>query len=365
MSQISVSGSGGGGGSAVLTIHGNTGIATPVAGVINLVTANITPIFAASGNTVTLDFGSSFGLGTGATASGSNSIGLGASSTSSGSSSIAIGQSSGASDRNSIAIGHAANCTIDNAICLGTSSSASNSGGIAIGNSAGTSGGINSIAIGVSATTLGASSIAIGAVSSCLNQDNISIGNSANSSSDYAIAIGSVCHALAAGAIAMGRLSSATGANSIAIGNSVTDGGVANSILIGNSSATSTHITGIFGSTVTGSAVLCDATGLLGTVVSSERYKENIQDWNEQDNKILRLSVKKFNYKSDATKTTQYGLIAEQVEKIMPNLVVYGKDNQLESVKYHELPIFLLDIIQSQDATIQDLLSRIEKLEAK
>jgi hypothetical protein len=221
-------------------------------------------------------------------------------------------------------------------ICLGFGSIANGGASTAIGFQ-NTSSSTNSIAIGTQCVASGASSTAIGQDSQSTNTNGIAIG------------VGATC----------------TGANSICIGADTGDGGNSNLISIGNSSATQTFITGIFGSTVSGSAVLCASDGMLGTVVSSERYKENIKPWQDDDNKLLRLSIKKFNYKSDTTKTTQYGLIAEEVEQIMPNLIVYGKDNRIESVKYHELPIFLLDIIQSQDALIQGLIDRLTKLEAK
>jgi trimeric autotransporter adhesin len=107
-------------------------------------------------------------------------------------------------------------------------------------------------------------------------------------------------------------------------------------------------IAGIAGVTVANSAaVLIDTTtGQLGTVISSERYKENIHDMGSDSHKILTLRPVSFSYKSDPKKQKRHGLIAEEVEKIMPNLVSYNKEGLPETVQYHELCTFLLNEIQ-------------------
>ena len=60
-----------------------------------------------------------------------------------------------------------------------------------------------------------------------------------------------------------------------------------------------------------------------------------------------------FNYKSDESKIKKYGLIAEVVEKIMPDLVAYDVDGQVETVKYLDLPVLLLNEIQKLSARIK------------
>lgn len=112
-------------------------------------------------------------------------------------------------------------------------------------------------------------------------------------------------------------------------------------------------IAGITGSTVTGTAVLCATDGQLGTVVSSLRYKDNIKSIDE-DVSVLNLSPVQFNYKTDKDKTKQYGLIAEDVDENFPYLCFYNIEGSPESVKYHELPVFLLKEIQRlNDRVIQ------------
>ena len=113
-------------------------------------------------------------------------------------------------------------------------------------------------------------------------------------------------------------------------------------------------ISGITGATVTGTAVLCSTTGQLGTIVSSERYKENISDMPEQTS-ILNLRPVQFSYKKDQLHSRQFGLIAEEVHASFPYLCLYNDEGLPESVKYHELPIFLLKEIQKLNQKIHNL----------
>ncbi len=128
--------------------------------------------------------------------------------------------------------------------------------------------------------------------------------------------------------------------------------GESGAINIGNSVIhNKCRIQGINGVTVTGTAVLCATDGQLGTVVSSERYKENIQDI-PSNISIMDLRPVKFNYKT--FKETSYGLIAEEVDKNFPYLCFY-KEGKPESVKYHELCIFLLAELQRMEKRIKNL----------
>lgn len=104
-------------------------------------------------------------------------------------------------------------------------------------------------------------------------------------------------------------------------------------------------------------AVLVDSAGQLGTVSSSIRFKENVKDMGDVSSAILKLRPVTFNYKSHDVKSIQYGLIAEEVEKVIPRLVVYD-EGRPSSVKYQDLPALLLN-------EIQKLNKRIEQLEKK
>lgn len=99
-------------------------------------------------------------------------------------------------------------------------------------------------------------------------------------------------------------------------------------------------------------AVLIDSAGQLGTVSSSIRYKKDIRDIQGTD-AIYKLRPVQFKYKQDDREA--WGLIAEEVEQIIPALVVRNAEGEIESVKYHDLPLLLL-------AEIQKLRQEIEAL---
>ncbi len=121
----------------------------------------------------------------------------------------------------------------------------------------------------------------------------------------------------------------------------------------GDQQVSTCFIAGGFGVTVTGSALLMSSTGQIGTVVSSERFKDNIEDISDETS-ILNLRPVEFTYKSNGEKA--YGLIAEEVNESFPDLCVYDKEGKPAAIKYHEMPALLLK-------EIQRLNKRIEKLE--
>lgn len=160
-----------------------------------------------------------------------------------------------------------------------------------------------------------------------------------------------------------------SGSYNIEIGNQGTSTD-SNVIRIGTSGQQmSTYIAGINNSGITGgSAVLVDpVTGQLGVLLSSERFKEDIHTMDSASNALMKLRPVTFRYKqqTDAgARGLQYGLIAEEVAKVYPDLVVYGRNGEVESVQYHELPALLLNELQKQHQTIEKLEERIAALEA-
>src|ERR1035441_77799 len=127
--------------------------------------------------------------------------------------------------------------------------------------------------------------------------------------------------------------------------------------------------------------VMIDSNGQLGTVSSSRRYKEDIQDMGEASSGLLRLRPVTFRYKkpfADGSKPIQYGLIAEEVAEVYPDLVARSADGQLETVKYQVLDSMLLNEVQRQQLEIgtereqirglerqnEDLQKRLARLEA-
>jgi hypothetical protein len=121
--------------------------------------------------------------------------------------------------------------------------------------------------------------------------------------------------------------------------------------------------------------VLIDSNGQLGTVSSSRRYKEDIHDMGVATDGLLRLRPVTFRYKkpyADGTKPIQYGLIAEEVEEVYPDLVVRGKDGQVETVQYYKLDAMLLNEVQklakaraADQSRIADLQAQTERLQSQ
>jgi len=146
--------------------------------------------------------------------------------------------------------------------------------------------------------------------------------------------------------------------NNILIGNAGVslDSGV---IRIGtNATHTTCYIQGIRGVTTVGAAipVLVDTNGQLGTISSSRRYKDNIRSIDASvAEKILALNPVEFNYKSKPATERECGLIAEEVEQLVPELVVHNQDGEVETVRYHMLPVMLLHVIKQQEQRIAAL----------
>ena len=133
---------------------------------------------------------------------------------------------------------------------------------------------------------------------------------------------------------------------------------------------TSAFIAGIYG-TMTGLAglpVVVDANGQLGTVSSSRRFKEDIQDMGDASDGLLQLRPVTFRYKKsyeDGSKPVQYGLIAEEVAEVYPDLVARNANGQIETIRYQLLTPMLLNELQKQRATITAQSAQIRSLEER
>jgi hypothetical protein len=109
-----------------------------------------------------------------------------------------------------------------------------------------------------------------------------------------------------------------------------------------------TYIAGIYGTSVTGNAVVVSSTGQLGVTVSSERFKTAIAPMGSGTVKLKQLRPVSFKLKSDSTGTLQYGLIAEEVAKVYPELVIRDRTGRIDGVRYDELAPMLLNEVQQQ-----------------
>jgi hypothetical protein len=111
--------------------------------------------------------------------------------------------------------------------------------------------------------------------------------------------------------------------------------------------------------------VLIDSNGQLGTTNSSRRYKEDIQDMGDASSGLMRLRPVTFRYQksfADGSKPIQYGLIAEEVAEVYPDLVAHSADGQIETVKYQVLDSMLLNEVQRQHGVIGSQQDQIQRL---
>jgi hypothetical protein len=159
------------------------------------------------------------------------------------------------------------------------------------------------------------------------------------------------CYANTTGSsnIALGNgagLSLTTGSYNIDIGNAGV-AGEANTIRLGNAGTqTNTYIAGIYGVTASrGVGVFIDSNGHLGTTTSSARFKDEIKPMENASEAILALQPVTFRYKAelDPEGIPQFGLIAEQVEKVNPDLVARDEQGKPYTVRYEAVNAMLLN----------------------
>jgi Chaperone of endosialidase len=151
---------------------------------------------------------------------------------------------------------------------------------------------------------------------------------------------------------------STTGSNNVYIG--VGMQGVA-----GESNAC--YVASIFGQTsASGAAVSINSSGKLGTMTSSRRFKDGIKPMDKSSEAVFALNPVTFHYKKeiDATGTSQFGLVAEEVEKVNPDLVVRDKEGKPYSVRYDQVNTMLLNEFLKEHRTVQELKSNAVKQEA-
>jgi len=153
-----------------------------------------------------------------------------------------------------------------------------------------------------------------------------------------------------------------TASNVICIGSAGAD--VDSTTWIGN-------VYGVITQNGTTAPVIVSADGQLGTVASSERFKKDITSMDKASDAILSLRPVTFHYKTDITDTPQFGLIAEEVAKVNPALVLPDKEGKPYTVRYEAVNAMLLNEflkdhkkVEEQQATIAQLKSNAAKQEA-
>jgi hypothetical protein len=161
------------------------------------------------------------------------------------------------------------------------------------------------------------------------------------------------------------------GSSNIYIGNQ----GVAEesfTIRIGSNNQAFTFIAGISGTPVVGDTVVVNADGQLGTEMSAARFKKEIRPMAKTSEAILALKPVSFQYKSDSKVTQRFGLIAEDVAKVNPDLVVRDRKGEIYSVRYEAVNAMLLNEflkehqkVQKLEAALKTLSERLKEQDAK
>jgi len=153
-----------------------------------------------------------------------------------------------------------------------------------------------------------------------------------------------------------------TASNVICIGANVMGDDVSGSCFIGNIRGKQTQNADAI-------PVLIDSAGQLGTISSSARFKKEIEPMNKASESILALKPVTFHYKSDKRDTPQFGLIAEEVAKVNPDLVVHDRNGEIYTVRYDAVNAMLLNEFlkehrknQEQEATIAKQQKQIDAL---
>jgi hypothetical protein len=148
-----------------------------------------------------------------------------------------------------------------------------------------------------------------------------------------------------------------TASNVICIGSGVAGANVSNSCYIGS----------VFGQTSSGgAAVFISSNGKLGTSTSSRRFKEEIKPMERLSEALFALKPVTFHYKNeiDPAGTPQFGLVAEEVEKVNRDLIVRDREGKPYTVRYDAVNAMLLNEFLKEHRTVQELKQEIAALTA-
>ena len=181
-------------------------------------------------------------------------------------------------------------------------------------------------------------------------------------------------------AVGLSALGNTTGQGNIGVGafagNNLTTGdfnidifatgvaGESNTIRIGGLTQTATYITGISGAVVPGGVtVIVDADGHLGTAVSSQRFKDGIKAMDKASEAILALKPVTFRYKHelDPKGIPQFGLVAEDVAQVHPDLVARDAKGEVYTVRYEAVNAMLLNEFLKEHCKVEKLEATVTK----
>jgi hypothetical protein len=155
-----------------------------------------------------------------------------------------------------------------------------------------------------------------------------------------------------------------TESNTIRVGNVV---GFTDIYGFSHGAHTAAFVAGVSGTAVVGDTVVVDANGQLGTATSSARFKKDIKPIDKASEAVLALKPVTFRYKQeiDSKGTPQFGLVAEDVEKVNPDLVVRDAQGKVYSVRYEAVNAMLLNEFLKAHRQIEEQDKRIDQLTAQ
>ncbi len=207
--------------------------------------------------------------------------------------------------------------------------------------------GNNNVAAGYDAlgtNTIGTGNAAVGYEAMHVNKsgaDNSAVGTKA------LFALTSGGHNVALGFEA--GLNLKTGSNDIDIGSPGGTSSESGAIRIGTlGTHTTAYLQGVYGVGTSATPVFVDSSGQLTAPLSSERFKTDVVTMGEATQKLGELRPVTFHYKTDANGTTQYGLVAEEVAQVYPELVIRGPEGRVDGVRYDQLAPMLLNEVQKE-----------------
>jgi hypothetical protein len=256
------------------------------------------------------------------------------------------------------------------------------------------SGALSSNTVGSSNTAVGSAALrsSTGATSQSTAVGFAALENAVNANDAFGYkALNSVTSGVSNVAVGARALFHNTGGDNIALGNgagfNLTTGGgnidIGNSgvagddgtIRIGNADTSATFIAGIRGTTTANNdaiAVVIDSAGQLGTLSSSARFKTEIKPMDKSSEALLALKPVTFHYKNDSKGIPQFGLIAEEVAKVNPDLVVRDKDGEVYTVRYDAVNAMLLNEflkehgkVETLEATVANLVTTVKEQAAQ
>ncbi|HET6888309.1 MAG TPA: tail fiber domain-containing protein [Candidatus Udaeobacter sp.] len=143
---------------------------------------------------------------------------------------------------------------------------------------------------------------------------------------------------------------------------------MSNTIRIGNSDVTNTFISGISGTNSPGAvAVFCNSDVKLGVISSSARFKKDIKTMGKASEVILGFKPVSFRFKKeiDPHGIPEFGLIAEVVEKVNPDLIIRDREGKPQTVRYEQVNAMLLNEFLKEHHKVQEQQRQIPSLKAE